>query len=480
MKFSLRKKIITLVLSLLVIVTLVAGILSSFEVEKYYKARIVEQMHVQLAEVEYLLKHQRFDLTTPPDYLFLRGYAETSRRRLSLIDSSGRVLFDSSLPADSLFRLENHLDRPEIQTAKLGSSGDNERLSTTLRQSMYYAAKRFKSEKMNAQIRYIRLALPSVEINAVLTALRWKILSGSGFALILIAVASYVIAGRMTFPIHRLSLVAAQIKQGNYGARFDKSHKDELGELATLLNQMLDRLQEDLVHMKKLERMRSQFLGNVSHELRTPIFTVQGYLETLMDTPFPDPKKQQEFINKAYNQAVRLNHLLTDLIDISRIESGEMKMTFNSFKVFEWLSKIIADLEETAADNSVTLRLINEANDQVMVLGDRDRLNQVLQNLAINAIKYNITNGRVDIGYIEHKSRVEIYVADSGRGIAKEHLSRIFERFYRVDKERSRQVGGTGLGLAIVKHIVEAHGSKVYVESQIDQGSRFYFSLRKP
>ena len=303
MKFTLRKKIITLVLTLLVFVALSAAIFSSIEIQRYYKSRIVGQMYSKLDEVELLLRRMPIDLSQPDDYEFLRTYALSSHHRLTLIDSAGVVLFDSSLPRDSLFRLDNHLNRPEIQQARAKNTAMVERVSATIQQSMYYTAKLFESPPRNLPIRYLRLALTSTEVNAVLAAFRRKILAGSGVALLLIAVISYSIAGRLTLPIHHLSEAAAQIKQGNYDVRFDKLHEDELGELSTLLNQMLDKLQEDLVHMKKLEQMRTQFLGNVSHELRTPIFTVQGYLETMMNNPAISAERQQEFISKAFNQA---------------------------------------------------------------------------------------------------------------------------------------------------------------------------------
>jgi len=225
--------------------------------------------------------------------------------------------------------------------------------------------------------------------------------------------------------------------------------------------------------------MRSQFLGNVSHELRTPIFTVQGYLETMMQNPNADPKVMKKFVKKAHRQAVRLNNLLNDLIDISRIESGEMEMNFSHFNVHWWLQKVVEDYAENAQEQKVTLSLFNVKRDALQVWGDLSRLNQVMHNLVINAIKYNEKSGLVEIGYIDHASKVEIFVKDTGRGIDKDHTSRIFERFYRVDKERSREVGGTGLGLAIVKHIIEAHHSTICVESEVGQGSRFSFVLRK-
>lgn len=479
MNISLRKKIIFLVLSLLFIVTLAASIISTMEIQRYYKNRIIEQMVIQLDEVEYLLSSQVLGFDDSTRYHRLAQYADHSRHRLTLMDSTGIVFFDSHVAMDSLYHLDKHLNRPEIQMALKAKIGHNQRKSTTLNHTMFYAAKLYRNGKKQSAIRFIRLALPIEEIESVLNTVRWKIMLGGGIALFLIAVVSYLIASRLTYPIHQLSMVAERIKAGNYDERFNVTGSDEIGELADLLNDMLDKLKYDLVRMKKLEEMRSQFLGNVSHELRTPIFSVQGYLETLMENPDAEQKKQQKFIKKAYRQAVRLNNLLTDLIDISRIESGEMKMTFSPFDVHDWLLKMVMDLKEAAAEQSVFIKLANEQNDHTKVLGDRERLNQVILNLAMNAIKYNKLNGEVIIGYSIIKSKVEISVSDTGRGIAKEHLTRIFERFYRVDKERSREVGGTGLGLAIVKHIIEAHDSKVYVESEIGVGSRFSFRLRK-
>lgn len=480
MNISLRKKIIFLVLSLLFVVTLAASVISTMEIQKYYKDRILTQMMVQLDEVEFLISSLDIDFRNPLDYDYLANYAKKSHHRLTLIDSTGIVVFDSNVALDSLYLLENHINRPEVRMALKNGSGQNERFSSTIKESMYYAAKAYHISNSPYNIKILRLALPLQEIETVLSTVRWKIMAGGGIALILIAIVSYLIASRLTYPIHKLSTVAEKIKAGQYDARFNVERGgDEIGELADLLNGMLDKIRDDLVRMKKLEHVRTQFLGNVSHELRTPIFSVQGYLETLMSNPDAEPKKQQKFIKKAYRQAVRLNNLLTDLIDISRIESGEMKMTFNSFDVHEWLQRMSNDMKEMALENAVEIKLNNQEDQGVKVLGDRDRLNQVLYNLVTNAVKYNVPNGKVELGYIVRERKVEIYVSDTGRGIEKEHLSRIFERFYRVDKERSREVGGTGLGLAIVKHITEAHDSKIVVDSEIDVGSRFSFQLRK-
>jgi two-component system phosphate regulon sensor histidine kinase PhoR len=176
---------------------------------------------------------------------------------------------------------------------------------------------------------------------------------------------------------------------------------------------------------------------------------------------------------------MRLNNLLTDLIDISRIESGEMKMSFRYFDLRDFLQNVLHELRPMAEQSGIRLFFEYESHAPVEVLGDKERLHEALNNLILNAIKYNNPNGEVRVSYDILDGAVRIVVADTGIGIAPEHLPRIFERFYRVDKERSRETGGTGLGLAIVKHIVEAHGSKVDVRSELGKGSAFSFTLRK-
>ncbi|NIA28464.1 MAG: HAMP domain-containing protein [Actinobacteria bacterium] len=483
MRVSLRKKIIILTISLLVFVTFTAGIISALELQKYYKAQIHDQLLTQIDEVSYLLIHTNIAASIAERYKVLVNYVQKSGLRLTLIDSAGVVLFDSNVPRDSLLYVENHLHRPEIQQALAYHLGSDERQSATINQPLYYVAKVF--DKPNAddvfldKVRFVRVAIPLKNVNDNLRQVRLKIFGASGLALLIVSVLSFWIANRLTYPIHNLSQVAESIKAGNSEARFQHHSKDELGELADLLNQMLDKLRKDLVQMRKLERMRSQFLGNVSHELRTPIFSIQGYLETLLNNPECNKKTQRKFVKKAYRQATRLNNLLTDLIDISRIESGEMRLTFTAFDIHAWLQKMFNDLQSTAQENDVSIILEKMSDQNVKVIGDKRRLSQVMTNLVENAVKYNRPGGKVIIGTRDKLKEVEVFVTDTGRGIPEEHLSRIFERFYRVDKERSRSVGGTGLGLAIVKHIIEAHKSKIYVVSQPGKGSTFRFSLRK-
>ncbi len=481
MKISLRKKLILLNLSLLVFVTVAASVISTYEIQKYYKTQLLDQMGAQLDEIEFLLANT--ELADLNQHLLIT-FVKQTQMRISLLDSLGTVFFDSNVSRDSLRFLDNHYTRPEIQMSLTKKIGYDKRNSASIHKPMFYTAKVFdrKSAAENPLLRkiyFIRLAIPLKKVEDVLNDVIWKIFSGGALALILVAFVSYYSANRLTFPIHKLSVVAESIKKGNLDAHFEHNKDDELGELADLLNQMLDKLRDDLVQLRKLEKMRSEFLGNISHELRTPIFAVQGYLETLIQMKKVEPKKQKKFIKKAYRQAARLNSLLTDLIDISRIESGEMKMIFKNFNLSKWLSNIIEDMKETARENNVILLFVNKKDKKTFVIGDKDRLKHVILNLVNNAIKYNIPEGRVNVGYEQNGSQITIFLSDTGRGIPKEHINRIFERFYRVDKERSRDVGGTGLGLAIVKHIVEAHNSHIFVKSEPNEGTTFSFSLNK-
>lgn len=485
MKFSLRQRLVLTHLFLLFIVTIIVGFIIINELQRYYTSRLFEELKTQLNEIEHLLATSDFGFDERGiKYGQLAGYARVGQMRLTLIDSTGEVVFESEVSPDSLPQVENHLTRPEVQMALNAGFGRDERMSATVKRRLFYVAKKILPPvtpfPLLAQVRFIRLAIPLVEVERILNEIRWKILAGSVLVLLITGLISYGVSSRLTTPLQELARTADLVKQGHIEAHFPRASDDELGELADLLNDMLTKVRDDWEKIQKLETMRSQFLGNVSHELRTPIFAVQGYLETLMDNTVMNPQLQKSFVEKAYQQAARLNNLLTDLIDISRIESGEMKMSFQYFDLHEWLNKQVADMQGMAQEHRVMLTLHrSQFYRPAVVLGDRERLNQVMTNLIVNAIKYNVPGGKVEVGYRDKQKHLEIFVADTGRGIPAEHLSRIFERFYRVDKERSRAVGGTGLGLAIVKHIVEAHDSEVMVQSEVGKGSIFSFVLKK-
>lgn len=267
-----------------------------------------------------------------------------------------------------------------------------------------------------------------------------------------------------------------QIRTNSFQSADEIKMGKMLHELEDEIKAMFLKTSNDIAHLKKLEHFRTEFLGNVSHELRTPIFAIQGYLETLLDGALTDDKVNKIFLQKANNHTLNLNNLVHDLIDISMIESGKMQMSFRYFNAHEFLEGIILELKPDAIKKNLELNLC-PFDHELQIFGDRQRLKQVMTNLIMNAIKYT-ERGSVDVGVIQKEKYGKVFVRDTGIGIAEADVNRIFERFYRVDRDRSREMGGTGLGLAIVKHIVEAHGSKIKVKSELGRGTEFYFSLK--
>jgi len=234
----------------------------------------------------------------------------------------------------------------------------------------------------------------------------------------------------------------------------------------------------DVTRLKRLERVRKDFVANVSHELRTPLTSIKGYIEALIDGAKDDPQKCAEFLVIIQKHADQLNALLTDLLQLSTIESGQYQWRRGSVSVSGLIEKAVHLLRPSAEKKNQALS-VSSPEGVGLVTGDADRLTEVFINLLDNAIKYTPERGTITIETESGESQVKISISDTGIGIPSKEMPRIFERFYRVDRARSREMGGTGLGLAIVKHIVEAHGGRVAVESRMGQGSRFTVTLPK-
>ncbi len=230
----------------------------------------------------------------------------------------------------------------------------------------------------------------------------------------------------------------------------------------------------DLTEVERVEKTRRDFIANVSHELRTPLTSIQGYTETLLDNN-TDAAHAREFLDVIHKNATRMTRLTEDLLTLARVESGEKEFAFAAVAAANLLRDALANFKEIARSRGIELAV--EQSTERMVTADVDAIQQVLANLVDNALKYGATGGKVLLGAKERENSVEFYVRDLGPGIASEHLPRLFERFYRVDKARSRESGGTGLGLAIAKHIVLAHGGAIRAESRLNHGSTFYFTL---
>jgi len=232
----------------------------------------------------------------------------------------------------------------------------------------------------------------------------------------------------------------------------------------------------DITELRRLEQIRQDFVANVSHELRTPISSIKGYAETLLEGALEDKDNAREFLSIIYQDSNRLANLINDLLDLSKIESGKMKMNFIPLEPVSMIRRAVAIMENQAQARSIAIKL-NLTPDLPKIKADETRFSQVMINLLDNAIKYTPENGSVVITANVVNNALQIDVADTGIGISEKDLPRIFERFYRVDKARSREMGGTGLGLSIVKHIVQAHAGHVRVKSEPGLGSTFSFTI---
>ncbi|WP_299272882.1 ATP-binding protein [uncultured Psychroserpens sp.] len=254
-------------------------------------------------------------------------------------------------------------------------------------------------------------------------------------------------------------------------------------DMATL-TQEIDKYARDkkleIETLKVREEYRKEFLGNVSHELKTPLFTVQGYLLTLLDGAMHDENVSEKYLNRANKGLERLIYIVKDLDMITKLEVGDLRLNIDRFDIVELVESVFDLLEMKASKKKISLMFDIDYNQPILVSADKERIQQVLTNLIVNSIKYGKEKGTTEIS-IENliKNKVIVRVTDNGEGISKVNIPRLFERFYRVDKSGSRKEGGSGLGLSIVKHIIEAHEEKIYVESEVGVGSEFSFTLEK-
>jgi len=396
--------------------------------------------------------------------------------RVTFIDEQGWVVADSDVDFVEIDTVENHSNRPEVREAREIGWGTARRSSATVQDPFLYVAVN-RIDPLN-DIAFVRLAMPLHDVNSTIAHLRILLIAGGLVILFITIGTTWITARRITDPLKTMARTARAIAGGDYTARTRISGEDEMGQLGQALNQMADTIEADIKQMRKLERMRTEFIGNTSHELKTPIASMKGYIETLLAGGIDDQEVNRKFLNRTLENAERLQMLVQDLIQISRIESGEMRMSIRYFDILPLLKNLHWDYESQFEKKELDWILDVPEIGDLKVRGDKDRMKQVLTNLITNALKYT-EHGSVTLGVERFDKAVKVYVHDTGPGIPEEFQSRVFERFYRIDKDRSRNIGGTGLGLAIVKHILSAHDTQINLDSDGHTGSEFWFVLQK-
>jgi two-component system phosphate regulon sensor histidine kinase PhoR len=458
-------KLILTVTILLIVALVAADLLTS---------RVAEANYMQTLRRELIDKSRTLALV-PEDTLRarVRDYAQAADARVTLISPPGVVLADSDANPD---RMENHRNRPEVRAALHGSEGSSIRFSATLHVNFLYAA-------VPAPYGAVRLAAPLSRIGAQVNRLRGQVLLGTALAFVPAVLIAAILARQYSRRLGSIIHFAGKLSNGNFETRLDPDGRGELSILAGQLNEtgeklhgMLEQLAKERAELERLEQFRKEFLISVSHELRTPLASIQGYAETLLDGALDDREHNARFVGIIKQNADRLGRLVADIMTLSRVELGTQKIQTSPYPICELLRENTESMHPMAEKKEIRIRL-ELPPEETEAVCDPEAVNQILNNLMENALKYTPAGGEVRVGARVQGDMVETYVADNGAGIPKTDLPRLFERFYRVDKARSRELGGTGLGLSIVKHLVRAQGGEVAVESELGRGSRFSFTL---
>ena len=255
--------------------------------------------------------------------------------------------------------------------------------------------------------------------------------------------------------------------------------KNVLENVEEDVGKWVEQTDRDFEELERLATYRRRFIGDVSHELKTPIFNIQGFIHTLLDGAVDDPEVNMQYLQRAARNVERLQNIVEDLETINKLEAGQMILDLREFDIHELAEEVFADLEMRARERGVRLTFKEGAHQHFRVRGDKESIRQVLMNLVHNSIKYGREGGLTKLSFYDVESYILVEVSDNGIGMDAEHMKHVFDRFYRIDKHRSRDAGGTGLGLSIAKHIIEAHKQTINVRSTIGQGSTFGFTLEK-
>ncbi len=328
-------------------------------------------------------------------------------------------------------------------------------------------------EKNVTEVRYLRITKNKKELYAVSASIRHLIYGAMIGSILVVILVSIYFARYLSKPIQQLQEAALDVANGNLDRELNISRNDEFGSLAQSLNQMARRLKDDYDKQKTLNEKQNQFFADIAHEVRNPLHTISGALDMLQLKEL-DEKKKMQYLNTAQKQIERVVRLFQDIKSLQRYDMDTTFIHKTDFILENMIDEVVNTYAPIA--NQKELVLSFKCSQRNLVFADKEKLEQVMDNLISNAIKYT-SLGKIEVSTTKNNDRVTIEVKDSGIGIDEEHLGRLFDRFYRTDKARSRDKGGTGLGLAVVKGILSAHKTEINVESTSGKGSRFYFTL---
>ncbi len=392
--------------------------------------------------------------------------SEPNQSRLTFIAADGTVLADTGAKEEDM---DNHLEREEVAMALKEGEGYSVRYSETMRETMLYVSYRSPESGI-----ILRIAVPFSGMREYLPMLlpaAW--LSFAVAVLVSLGVTDRFVTSVIR-PIRELSNEMMKVKGPCMDLQFTPSPYPEINVIGATAVKMSDNVKAYVEQIERERMIRQEFFSNASHELKTPITSIQGYAELLENDIVTDPAMQKDFVRRIKKEAVHMTSLINDILMISRLEAKEAEVSFSPVRVAVLLEDVCDSLKPVAAELGVFL---HTDCPPVRVNANPQQIRELFLNLMSNAIKYNRPGGQVWVTVREEDGRLLFRVRDNGVGIPEESLDRIFERFYRVDKGRSKKQGGTGLGLSIVKHIVGFYHGTIEVRSRVDEGSEFFVSL---
>ncbi len=587
-KLNLRYKLFLIIIATQFIVLSIIGIIIYLQFEDFLFHQTLVRIKQNVTLAELLLEAKSISQESSS---YLKGYADrigsVLDARVTVMNPNGRVIADSEVPSDEIEKLENHIDRPEVQQSIQKEWGFSLRKSETVDRKLIYVCKSLRNIN-NEHAGFLRLSLHSADNDQMLKQTRLSLISGGLLVLLISGLLVIFFARKMNRNLQTITRGAKQISEGELDTNVEITSGDELEELGDVLNEMSSRLSEsfrnltrqrkdlnavlssindgiiaigpdkkavfhneiavklfnlvskdiegkyyydlflnkhlvslidrffeesfvlsdeitlednrilevvinpfklmgtqkigavlvarDVTNYKKLERIRRDFVANVSHEFKNPLASIQGYAETLLDWAMDDPKVNRKYLQKIVKQARNLENLVTDLLQLARVE-GLQSIEIQAFDPIPILKELKADFSDLTTAKKIDFKFMFDEDHQ-KICGDPEMFKTIMANLISNAIKYSPEAGEVIVSTQKENGFVEFSVKDTGIGIPTKYVGRIFERFFRVDKARSKEVGGTGLGLSIVKHMAELQQAKYGVESEVNVGSRFWVKFK--
>jgi len=471
MRNKLLWKLLGAYIPLILVAVIVLNFFVSFSLRHHFEDGLTEKLYGNSLLVESFLEK---DIATKNLQAIQQKTIAISKQlnlRITVIAFDGTVLGDSE---HNPTLMENHSDRPEVRNALAHGTGEVKRFSDTLQYTMkYFAVSMHAQDKPTGVIRF---AIALKEVDQQIRVLYRAVLLGGIVAALLMILVGYFISRSITNPIREMEKIAHLISKGDFSQKISVQGTGELGSLAHSLNRMAEKLQTQIESLKRMDKVRTDFVANVSHELKTPLTSIKGYVETLQDGALEDTENAEKFLQIINKHADSLTLIVDDLLTLSDLETSTSRLHKQTFDLHALLEEISLGFGHAFREKKINIEIQAHA-ETFSITADKEKINQVFVNIIDNAVKYSEKGKKITLTVTKDTHAIVVAVQDQGIGIPEKYIPRVFERFYRVDKARSREAGGTGLGLAIVKHIVSLHAGTIHVVSRENQGTSVTVTL---